>query len=106
MCDTANGSFDGCGRPAYERFWDWAEFAAGVGLAYGAPVLLYCLVINQPLRFYVIVCHLAVGVLGGFWLYKRRAGGASSDEPDGPDTDGSPALAVSLLPAAGGSPGS
>ena len=84
MCGTANSSFNERCRRAGERLPDGVKFGARLGLAYGTPTLLFCLVINQALPVYVIVCHLAVGVLGGLWLYRRRPDGFPSDGPDEP----------------------
>lgn len=92
MCGTANCSFNECGRRADGRVPDGVKFAARLGLGYGAPVLLYCLVINQALPLLIVVCQLAAGVLAGVWLYHRRRpdgfaptapAGRAPDEPRG-----------------------
>lgn len=80
MCGTPKSSFNERVRRALENVSTVVQII-GLGLAYGTPALLYCLVLNQALLFYVIVGHLVVGVGGGVWLYKRRPDGFSTNAP-------------------------
>ena len=72
MCGTTNSSFGECIRQAHESLPAGVKIIARLVLAYGTPALLYCIVINDALPFYVTVCYLAIGFLGGVWLHKRQ----------------------------------